>query len=234
MGTGESGGAMRHWALALALAALPLPAPAACRLALVMAMDVSRSVSPTDFRISRDGLFAALTDPAVRQAFLAGAPVAFAVFDWDEADRKAIVLPWRLIENEADLDRAAAEVAGWRRPPRVGLTGTSAALLFARETLRTAPACTAQVIDLATDGRPNAGPPVARTYATVDFAGITVNALAIGEHEGRLVPWLTDEVIRGPGAFVEYAPRHIDVPAAIRRKLIRELALPLFGRLDRP
>jgi hypothetical protein len=220
---------MRHWAFILALAVIPQAAPAACRLALVMAMDVSRSVSPTDFRISRDGLVAALTDPEVRRAFLAGAPVALSAFDWDEPDRQAVILPWRLIGEAEDLDRAAVELAGWRRPERTGLTGTSAGLLFALDRLALAPACDAQVIDLVTDGFPNAGRSVPRVYAAVDFGAIRVNALAVAEHEEGLPAWLAAEVIRGPGAFVELAPRHGDFPDAIRRKLIRELSLPLFG-----
>jgi hypothetical protein len=226
---------VRASALLLALALDPALASrpaAACRLALVLAMDVSRSVSPTDFRISRDGLVAALRDPEVRRAFLAGGPVALSVFDWDEPGLQRIVVPWRTIAGAADLDAAAAEAAGWQRPPRVGLTATGDALLFARDWLAAAPVCDAQVIDLATDGHSNAGPPVQQVYLRHDFGAIGVNALAIGEHETGLVPYLAGEVIRGPGAFVELAPRHTDVPRAMRRKLIRELSVPLFGGAD--
>lgn len=228
------GAAMRHWMLGLALAILPQTAPAACRLALVLAMDVSRSVSPTDFRIGRDGLAAAMRDAEVRRAFLAGGPVAVTVFDWDEPARQAVVLPWRMIRTPADLDSAAGEIEGWRRPADVGLTGTAAALLFARAALDAGPACDRAVIDVATDGLPNAGPRVSDTYAGADFGRVTVNALAIGEHEDELVAWLAAELIHGPGAFIEFAPRHTDFPEAIRRKLIREVSLSLFGSLAPP
>lgn len=227
---------MRGLALALALSSAlwALPGQAACRLALVMAMDISRSVSPTDFRISREGLAAALQDPAVRRAFLAGEPVAFAVFDWHEPGSSRVVLPWRLIASEADIDATAAEVAGWKRPELVGLTGMGDAMLFAHGLMSEAPPCDARVIDVAADGRVNAGISVASAYASENFAGIWINALAIGEHESGLVPWLVEEVIRGPGAFVEYAPRHTDFPPAIRRKLIRELSVALIGAAEDP
>ena len=39
------------------------------------------------------------------------------------------------------------------------------------------------------------------------------------------------EVIRGPGAFVEHAPRQQDYPRAIRRKLIRELTEMMLGEV---
>jgi hypothetical protein len=54
--------------------------------------------------------------------------------------------------------------------------------------------------------------------------GITVNALAIGEHEQGLVAYFGAHLIQGPGAFVEVAERHTDFPRAIRRKLERELS----------
>ena len=41
-------------------------------------------------------------------------------------------------------------------------------------------------------------------------------------------------MIRGPGAFVEVAPRQTDYPQAIRRKLLRELEGPKIGLLTRP
>jgi hypothetical protein len=221
---------MRHLPTAALIISLAAPALAEeCRLALVLAMDVSRSVSATDFGITRAGLAAALMDPEVRRAALAGAPVALSVFDWQEPGQTRIVLPWRLIATEADLDQAAAEVAAWTRPPLTGLTALGEALLFARDWLGAAPPCDAQVIDVAGDGRANAGLSVARVYAGTDFGAITVNGLAIGEHETGFARYLAEEVIRGPGAFVEEAPRHSDFPAAMRRKLIREMGVQMVG-----
>ena len=63
----------------------------------------------------------------------------------------------------------------------------------------------------------------------MEFAGIPVNALAIGEHEQDVARYLRDRVIRGQGAFVEVAPQQVDYPAAIRRKLLRELEGPQIG-----
>jgi hypothetical protein len=92
-----------------------------------------------------------------------------------------------------------------------------------------APVCQRRVIDVAGDGRNNDGISVARTYEREDFTGITVNGLAVGEHEADIVDYYQTEVIRGPGAFVELAPRQADYPDAIRRKLLRELQGPMIG-----
>ena len=65
----------------------------------------------------------------------------------------------------------------------------------------------------------------------MDFAGLTVNGLAIGEHKWGLVRCFHDHVINGLGAFVEVAPLQIDFPAANRRKLLREPSGPEIGSL---
>ncbi|HMO07410.1 MAG TPA: DUF1194 domain-containing protein [Paracoccaceae bacterium] len=212
---------------------LPWLAPAAqsqpCRLALALAFDVSRSVDGRDYDIQREGLLAALADPGIRGAFLRGDPVALAVYEWSGARHQEMVADWRLVLSAADLDRVAAEIAAHRRWP-VGLpTATGAALAFGHDLLARAPACRAQVIDISGDGQSNDGPEPDRITAGWDD-GITVNALAIGEHEIGLVDYLHRKVVRGPGAFVEYAARHTDFPPAIRRKLWRELTEPVFGR----
>lgn len=204
-----------------------------CRLALVLAVDVSRSVDAVDYAIQRDGLAAALRDPGVRRAFLAGAPVALAVFEWGGVEMQDVVLDWQLVTGEAVLDAAADRIAGLPAYERFQPTALGDALAFGSRMLAAAPPCAAQGIDVSGDGRNNAGLPPHRIYARIDFGAIVVNALAIGEHERDLVAYYAAEVIRGPGAFVETAATQADFPEAIRRKLIRELTLPVLGGADR-
>jgi hypothetical protein len=235
--------AAKSLALALAIA-LPLPlalalamAPAAaaeCRLALALAVDVSRSVDARDYAIQRDGLAAALRDPGVRRAFFAGAPVALAVYEWGGVEMQEVVVDWQLVTGEAVLDAAAARIAGLPAYERFQPTALGDALAFGQRMLDAAPPCAAQGIDVSGDGRNNAGLPPHRIYARIDFGATVVNALAIGEHERDLAAYYAAEVIRGPGAFVEQAASQADFPRAIRRKLIRELTLPVFGGGPQP
>ena len=54
-----------------------------CRLALQLALDVSASVDADEYQRQIDGLTAALIDPAVIAAALAGdGPVAMSIFEW--------------------------------------------------------------------------------------------------------------------------------------------------------
>ena len=207
--------------------ALTLPAAAeaeGCRLALALAMDVSRSVDGRDYRIQADGLADALMDPAVRRAFLSGdEPVAFALYEWSGLADQAVVEDWAMVADEAALDALAARMRALTRPDERHLTALGAALDYGLDLLRRAPDCRRRVLDVSGDGQNNEGPPPARSYAREDWSGITVNGLAIGEHESQLPQYFARNLLHGPGAFVELAPRQSDFPAAIRRKLIREL-----------
>lgn len=223
---------MRALFLLLMLAA---PAGAECRLALALAMDVSRSVDETDFVIQTEGLAQALEDAAVRRAILrGGGTVALAVYQWSGASHQEIVQDWILIDGPEALDRAIWSVRAARRPETRQLTALGEAMRFGVHLLARAPACDRQVLDMAGDGQNNDGIGIAALRRHVDFSALTVNGLAIGEHEQGLVRYFQTYVIGGPGAFVEVAPRQIDFPPAIRRKLLRELSGPEVGGLAGP
>ncbi len=219
--------------IALGLAAFAAPADAACRLALALALDVSRSVDAADYAVQRDGLLAALADPEVRRAvFQPPDHVAIAVYEWSGRGHQEMVVGWTELYSEADLDRVAAEVAGfagggYRLPTAIGY-----ALDFGRELFEGAPGCAAHTLDVSGDGRNNDGMSPADAYRREDFGDLVVNALAIGGHEADIVIYYRSQVVRGPGAFVEVARVHTEFPRAIKRKLLRELGDPVLGALD--
>lgn len=208
------------------------PAQAECRLALALAVDVSRSVDAQDYVIQTDGLADALSDRDVRAAiFGPEGQVALAIYYWSGRGYQDLVQPWVILDSPEMLDRAIWEVRRTPRPKAPLATALGDALSYGRALMEDAPDCTRRVIDVAGDGRNNDGISVARTYEREDFSGITVNGLAVGEHEADIVAYFESELIRGPGAFVEVAPRQGDYPAALQRKLLRELGGPMIGAL---
>lgn len=218
--------------LALPLICLALPAAAECRLALALAVDVSRSIDAEDYAIQTEGLARALEDPEVRRLiFGPDGDVALSIYYWSGRGYQDLVQPWVILETEADLDAAVDRVRLTLRPEAPLATALGDALSYGGELLYDAPDCERKVLDVAGDGRNNEGITVARTYEREDFTGITVNALAVGEHEADLVEYFATELIRGPGAFVEIAPEQKDYPEAIYRKLLRELQIPVIGAL---
>jgi Protein of unknown function (DUF1194) len=221
--------------LALALLAFAPPARAECRLALALAVDVSRSVDAADYVIQTEGLAAALEDRDIRSAiFGPEGDVALAIYYWSGIGYQDLVQPWVILTGPEALDTAIWAVRRTPRPAAPLATAMGDALRYGSELMAEAPTCARKVIDLAGDGRSNEGISVARTYEREDFTGITVNGLAVGEHEIDLVRYFHEELIRGAGAFVEVALRQSDYPEAIHRKLLRELQGPMIGNLGQP
>lgn len=202
-----------------------VPAAAGCRIALVLAVDVSRSVSLVDYQLQQDGIVAALADPQVQAAFLRPKDhVALAIYEWGGNEYQDIIADWREIRSPFELEVIARLVAARQRVSDHQPTALGWAVDFGARLMETAPPCDKQVLDVSGDGRNNTGMTPATAYRDRDFGDLVVNGLAIGEHESDLAQYFQDELIRGPGAFVEVAASQKDFPAAIRRKLIRELS----------
>jgi hypothetical protein len=197
-------------------------------------MDVSRSVDMPDYEIQRQGLVAALQSPPIREAFLRPeGHVVFALYEWSGEGVQTIIVPWTEVRSGADIDRMIEAVATHVRDERRLATALGEAISFGRALLAEAPACASYTLDISGDGQNNQGPEPDRIYAGQDFGGITVNGLAIGEHERGLVDYYERHVIHGPGAFVVPAPHQRDFPRAIRVKLEKELNVRLIGAVGR-
>ena len=221
--------------LVLLLLCCAAPAGAGCRLALALAVDVSRSIDAQDYVIQTDGLAGALENREVRTAiFGPEGKVALAIYYWSGKGYQDLVQPWVILDSPEALDAAIWAVRRTPRPEAPLATALGDALSYGLDLMYDAPDCERRVIDVAGDGQNNEGISVARTYEREDFTGITVNGLAVGEHEADIVDYYANEVIRGPGAFVELAPRQTDYPDVILRKLLRELEGPMIGLLPPP
>lgn len=227
------GKVLHHPKMALALIfALALPLPAhACRLALALGFDVSRSVDANDYRVQIDGILAALYDSEVRDLILRPSqPVALSVFEFSGHREQRVIVDWVTLNSEAEIDEVALRLLTHERQYG-GLTAVGSAIEFGHDLLSRGPSCDWQTLDIAGDGQTNQGQAPRAIYAERNFAGVVVNGLAIGGHESSIRGWFERQVIRGPGAFAEFTPRHDAFADAFRRKLLRELREPLLGEV---
>lgn len=223
-------------ALCCAFAALAgTPALAAeCRLALALAMDISSSVDADEDALQRGGLAAALVSPEIRDAFLApGLPVALAVYEWSGRYNQELLVDWTLIVTEADLAHVAGTVGRSRRSHNEFPTAMGYALAFGAELFRAGPDCLFRTLDIAGDGQNNEGFPPSSAYEDAVFDSVTVNGLVVNaadyQAEVSLVDFYRNEVLLGPGAFLEIAQGFDDYERAMRRKLERELSVQIMG-----
>jgi Ca-activated chloride channel homolog len=221
----------RQSALGLALTLCAAgPAPA-CPLALILALDTSASVSAREDQLQKQGLAAALTDAAVVEAVRLQGGIWLAAFEWSGTRHQTDRLDWTFVDTAAGLEAVAARMRQTGRQAERFPTALGFALLHAVLRLRQAPVrCSRQVIDIAGDGVNNDGFPPESAYRAADFAGITINALVITGDLPPPAPYYRDEVIRGPGAFVEIAEGYEDYARAMRRKLLREISPSYVSR----
>lgn len=124
------------------------------------------------------------------------------------------------------MNAVAAEVLAAPRSA-TGATGIGPAVAFGALMFEYGPTCRRRVIDVSGDGKHNNGfrPHVAREMPAMQ--GVTVNALVIEGAEPEVLAYYLDNVISGSGAFVETAAGYADYAAALRRKLLREIPVPV-------
>jgi hypothetical protein len=202
-------------------------------LELVLALDASNSVSDQEFALQAQGLADAFGGDAVIQAVLEGAPggVAVAVMQWSNAQHQVTSVPWRVLRSAADGRQLAAELVVMRRRLKGG-TAISGALGYAQGLiLENAFEGTRKIIDVSGDGPDLHLVHVQRARDEAVDAGITINGLAIVNEDEKLEAFYRHNVIGGDNAFVMTANDFSDYAAAIREKLLRELAIPQLAGL---
>lgn len=207
---------------ALLLCLVPIPSKA-CSLALVIAVDVSASISPSEYDLQQRGISGALRDPSVVEAIETVGGIWLHSFEWSGRYQQKTLLGWRFLSDAATIRVVADEILKNTRDSREFLTALGPALVHARGVLKSAPQkCVRQVIDVSADGINNEGEEPRFIYAALDFSDVTVNALVI-RREDQTLTYFADKVIHGPGAFIQATNRYEDYTEAMIRKLLREI-----------
>lgn len=203
---------------------------------LVLAVDVSRSMTPRELEIQRRGYAEALTDKDVMSAIQAGllGRVAIIYIEWAGDISQQIIVDWTLISEPDDASAFAAKLtaefnSALRRTSISGALDYSSTL-FDGNGFRS----NRRIIDISGDGPNNQGRPVLAARDDALAMGIVINGLPLMTREGMGSQFSLDDldeyyrhcVIGGPGAFVIPVHEWDQFPAAVRQKLILELASP--------
>jgi len=195
-------------------------------LALILAVDTSTSVDNGEYRLQMLGLANAFRHESVRYAMRTGAPLGMAVtlMQWSGRDERMQVVPWTLLQTDADIEALASRIADAPRLIKGGRTALGEAVLGSIDLFDALPwQPRRRVIDVSGDGGNNDGilPRNAREQARA--AQVTVNGVAILNEEPRLDIYYTSDLIVGPGSFLVTATDYVDFARAIRLKLVREI-----------
>lgn len=204
----------------------------ACGLELVLAIDVSWSVGSAEFELQRDGLAAAFRDPKVQDAITwTEGGIMATVTQWSGARSQQQTVPWAHLTGSDSAAAFSVEIERQERTFRASYTAIGAAMIHAEALGASNPLrCSRRVIDVSGDGVSNHGPPPGPVADDLAARGVTVNGLVILGAWPDPAAFYRDNVVRGDGAFLEVAQGFDDYPAAILRKLLRELAPQLAAR----
>lgn len=195
-------------------------------LALVMAIDVSGSIDPGEYRLQHEGIARAFETPAVLSA-IGGGPhgaIDVTVIEWSDRHKQTTIAPWTRVSDRASGAAFAAQVRAAQRTSG-GLTSIGDALLAAAaafETLHDHPA--RRIIDLSGDGIANIGPKPAEVRDALVGRGITINGLAILQREPWLSSYYDQNVVGGRGSFLLDVQGYNSFAEAMQEKLIDEIA----------
>lgn len=197
----------------------------ACDLALALAVDVSGSIDPVEYRFQMEGMADALEDPTIADALVQG-QVALTVIQWSGEGEQIVTIPWQRMLNLPSVEGFARLVRAAPREWNNSKTAIGDLMGFAIARFATVPDCRRRVIDISGDGQTNAGSDPLKQRVLAQAAGITINGLAIDRVARSVTGYYRSHVIVGPDAFVLTATGYRDYPRAIRRKLFREILRP--------
>jgi hypothetical protein len=204
---------------------------------LVLAVDVNRSVDPEEQELQFRGYANAFRDPRLIEG-IAGGPlgaIGVTLFTWSDWNIQELIVPWTRIAGGDGAEAFAAAVD--RAPRRTYLyTSISGAMDHAGRLIAASPfEGTRRVVDISGDGVNNSGRPLAEARAALLGRGVVLNGLAVLDRAPQpsmalaglppLDEYYRDEVIGGPGSFLVVAEGFEAFEAAVRRKIIREIAL---------
>lgn len=218
---------------------------------LLLLVDVSRSMSPGELEIQRRGYAEALVSPQVLAAINGGmiGSVAIAYVEWAGAYSQRVVQDWAIIRTREDAQNFADAIA-LNHSTSMRRTSISAALMTGAQYFQdNGFTGLRRVIDISGDGPNNHGPLVVMARDQVVAQGITINGLPLMTREGlggmggiwtidNLDAYYRDCVIGGPGAFVVPVLNWSEFAAAVRKKLVLEIAgttpAPRFDGFPQP
>lgn len=204
-------------------------------LELVLAVDVSLSMDVDELKLQRQGYVAAFRHPEVIAAITSGriGRIAVTYLEWGGAGTGRMTIPWTVIDGMPAAERFAKTLAAARinRFHRTSISDilVRASALFDGNGF----AGTRRVIDVSGDGPNNQGPSVTSARDAVIRRGITINGLPILLKAAERPAWFDvatldsyyeDCVIGGEGAFIVRVRNPVEFAAAIRRKLVLEIA----------
>jgi hypothetical protein len=193
-------------------------------LELLLLVDVSGSVSASEYNLQKQGYVSAFQDPSIQQAIANttnGIAVAYA--EWSSTSQQKLQVGWTQLIDAASADAFANAISATSRAYS-GSTAPGSAINWG------APLFTSNnfegnrlVIDVSGDGSQNVGADTFTAATTAHSDGITLNGLAILGSENNLDTWYQNNIVTPGGGFLATASGFDDFSTAVATKIGTEI-----------
>ncbi len=244
--------------LSVLLLALPFSVSAAAAepvdVAIVLAVDVSDSITPSEYLQQKQGIVTALRDPEVARMLeqCSGNGLALTFVEWAGFHLKKRTrqeIEWQKLHSAADLQDFASRIERKHQRATDGFTDISNALRFSAELLARVPyEARRKIISVSSDGGQNVSPPGGDRNLSLDemnevlraerdqivSQGIVIDALVIANEDtevekfGPLDQYFSKNVIGGRGATITTISDYMDYAAGLKANLLAELNNCIF------
>ena len=220
--------AMTVWATVAFLPIENARAKTPVSIELVFAVDTSMSIDGFEYQLVMRGIAGAFRKPEVVNLIEQQNGVAVTLFQWSSEVDQQYVIPWQVLNDSASVLAFASKVELAKRDPNRMFTGIGEAIDFGVRLIDENSFEGRQLkIDVSGDGRSNIGIPPATPRKMAHALGIVINGLPILTYTNAgsfdLENYYREEIIQGPGAFIETADDYEDFARAFLRKLLREI-----------
>lgn len=198
---------------------------------LQLLMDVSGSVSASEFNLQLQGYVDAFYSQAVQDAILDTSDgklgtIAVQMVMWSGSTQQAVMTDWFYLYDMTSINEFAATLDALTRPYS-GMTAPGSAMQFGALQFDTNDfTATRQVMDVSGDGIQNAGLDTSTVRDQLLASGIdTINGITIGQDypDGVLQDWYLNNIAGGEDAFVINATTFADFGSALELKLAAEI-----------
>ncbi|MFM4747588.1 DUF1194 domain-containing protein [Aeromonas veronii] len=198
---------------------------------LQLLMDVSGSVSSSEFNLQLQGYVDAFYSQDVQSAILDTSgdklgSIAVQMVMWSGSTQQSVMTDWFHLYDMTSINNFAATLDALVRP-YVGMTAPGSAMAFGAQQFDTNNYTAArQVMDVSGDGIQNNGLDTSTVRDQLLASGIdTINGITIGQDyaDGVLQEWYVENVAGGQDAFVINATTFADFGNALELKLAAEI-----------
>ena len=189
---------------------------------LALLVDMSGSISSTEFNLQKQGYANAFNDSAIQNAIIAQGGVAVTFVYWDDHQYQSV--NWTLINSVSSAQAFANAILAASRPGSNGSTAPGSAINFITPQFASnAYTGTNKIIDVSGDGVQNAGADTLTARNNALAAGVNqINGLPIGG-DSSVISFYQTKIKGGANSFVLPAASFADFDSAVRIKIFSEL-----------